>query len=127
MTTRPATLGNKAAIPAEELDQATAHFATFADADDETATKWRLDNYLIWRTGWNSVARRYQANFVHSHEESLALIDKLCPCLHQWRAVGVYDDTNHVLGTYTRGHHRECTKCGEKDVQITSRNNWSGD
>lgn len=127
MMTRPATLGNAAAIPAEELAAAEAHFATFADANEESATKWRLDNYTIWRTGWNSVARRYQENFVNSHEEAIALIDKLCACLHHWERVGTYDDTNRILGTYTRGSYRACSKCGEKDVEITSRNNWSGD
>jgi hypothetical protein len=127
MTTRPVTLGNQSAIPVDEMDAANAFFSTFADASDERATKWRRDNYLIWRTGWNNVARRYQANFVCDHDEAIALVAKLCSCLHEWRSTGVYDDTNKILGTYTRGSYRECTKCGEKDVQITSRNNWSGD
>ena len=126
MTTRPATMGSAEAIPSDELAAAKSHFTTFADAD-EVATKWRLDNYLIWRTGWNSVARRYQENFVHSHDEALALVDKLCSCLHNWSNSGRYDDTNPILGTYTRGNYRVCTKCEKQDVVITSRNNWSGD
>lgn len=127
MTTRPATFGKPSAIPSDELAAANAHFATFADAAEESATKWRLENYTIWRTGWNGVARRYQENFVHSHEEAIALVDKLCACLHAWENVGRYDDTNPILGTYTRGSRRSCTKCGKTDVVITSRNNWSGD
>lgn len=127
MSTRPLTLGNAEAIPSAELEAAKSHFATFADAVEERATAWRLDNYLIWRTGWNSVARRYQENFVQSHDEAIALVDKLCACLHVWKNAGTYDDTNPILGTYTRGNHRVCSKCGEKDVLITSRNNWSGD
>lgn len=127
MDTRPATLGNAKAIPSDDLAAANAHFATFSDAGEERATSWRLDNYLIWRTGWNSVARRHQANFVRSHDEAIALVDKLCACLHAWSNVGRYDDTNPILGTYTRGNRRACTKCGKEDVVITSRNNWSGD
>ena len=127
MTTRPVTLGNASAIPSDELDSANAHFATFADASDEKATEWRLYNYRLWRTGWNSVTRRHQANLVHSHDEALALVDKLCQCLHAWENVGRYDDTNPILGTYARGSRRACTKCGKEDVVITSRNNWSGD
>jgi len=127
MNARPATLGNAEAIPSEELAAAKAHFATFADAAEERASAWRLENYLIWRTGWNGVARRHQANFVCSHDEAIGLVDRLCSCLHDWANAGVYDDTNPILGTYTRGNHRVCTKCGERDVLVTSRNNWSGD
>ena len=127
MNTRAATKGNASAIPSDELDAANAHFATFAAADEEHATKGRLDNYKIWRTGWNSVARRYQDNCVHSHDEAIALVDKLCACLHNWQNTRRHDDTNPILGTYTRGNYRVCTKCGKEDLVITSRNNWSGD
>jgi hypothetical protein len=126
-STRPATLGNREAIPVEELAAAETFFQTFLDSAEPQATEWRRENYLIWRTGWNSVARRYQANFVQSHEEALALVAKLCACLHAWETTGKYDDTNHILGTYTRGNRRTCSKCGFADVVITSRNNYSGD
>ena len=125
-TVIPATLGREDAIPAVEMSAAEELFASFADADDRS-TVWRRENYLIWRTGWNRVTRRYQANCVIEHAEAMALVRRLCACLHEWKVVGRYDSTNEYLGTYERGDRRECSKCGERDVKITRRNNWSGD
>lgn len=119
-------MGKPAAIPADEMTAAEARFAAFNDAD-ERSTKWRRENYIRWRTGWNNVMRRYQAHHVRSHDEVMGLIEKLCGCLHDWQNVAVYDSTDKILGTYERGSRRECSKCHERDVVITSRNNWSGD
>lgn len=116
-----------AALDTSELADAETFFSTFADGNDERATNWRRGYYLDLRTGWNHVARRYQDNFVTEHAKALELVAKNCPCLHDWQQTGVYDNTNRVLGTYKRGHHRACTKCAATDVAITSRNNWSGD
>lgn len=123
VSTRPAWFGHPELLPQDDIADAEARLAS----DDEATFSFRMKNYTNWRCGYGAAVRMWRENFMHTHEEAIALALEKCRCAHDWEITGTYSNINPVLCTGERGNRVQCRKCGETSHQTTYRNNYSGD
>ena len=110
-------------IPAEDWAEADAlaHEMHEEDGDYE----WRIRHYKHLRIGYGWAVRDFYPWFMRSHAEAMEFMRGMCD--HKWGETIDHSTRNPVLGTYTNAHSKVCTKCGYKEYERTSYNNWSGD
>ncbi|WJZ48472.1 hypothetical protein [Actinomycetia phage DSL-LC01] len=115
---------NASKIPAEMRAAAEKVAAEKSSSDREI--EWRMQNWSAWMIGWSFNVRCYYPWFMMSPEEALQRMSDLC--MHDWASEPErMTSENKILGTWERGYHKTCKKCGEREYVRTGFNNWSGD